>query len=191
MAAAFAASGCLVTSVPDDETPTLTPPFILDGTAAPPVSDILEIKKDPTNPNKYTSVGLSVSVRSEDAGADLVPILYVDYGFYDEDQNLPFRAARLLDNLPAKTLSDGPRSLAVAYRPTALLPGCHTVTLMVTHAFSPNLCPKDTVGDSDQITWRFALCADSSSCIADVDLSQCQFSSEPKYCDDIVSGGAQ
>jgi len=151
------APGCLVTAEPNTYDPEPTPPILVASALDPDPRDILLVGGD----LGLREVAISASVVSEDAGESVKAALYVDYGWMNPI-DLPFRhAIPNFVELPAATLADGPRPL-VGVRWVSgvypLQPGCHRLTLIVTHAFdTASGCPKN-LNDSSQITWHFRQC---------------------------------
>ena len=105
--------------------------------------------------------GITASVVSEDVEESVKVALYVDYGFTNA-LGQPFRnALQTFPELPSGTLADGPRKLGGVRWVDGLFsiePGCHRLTLVVTHEFdTASGCPKN-LNDSSQITWHFRQC---------------------------------
>jgi hypothetical protein len=157
LALAVLAPGCLVTTDPVTYEPERTPPIIVASGLNPDPRDILLVGGDVG----LQAFPISTSVVSEDAGESVKVALYVDYGQMNAlDQ--PFRfALPTFQELPAATLADGARPLVGVRwdsRIFPLSPGCHRLTLVVTHAFdTASGCPKD-LNDSSQVTWHFRQC---------------------------------
>lgn len=154
---ALLAPGCLVTAEPVTYEPQQTPPILVASGLDPDPRSILLVGGDLGLPE----FPIAASVASEDAGESVKAALYIDYGFQNPLEQ-PFR--NILPNwpeLPAATLADGPRPLVgVFYKDNVvkLQPGCHRLTLVVTHEFDTRTgCPKD-LRDSSQITWHFRQC---------------------------------
>ncbi|WP_281331939.1 hypothetical protein [Polyangium sp. 6x1] len=151
------APGCLVTAEPVTYEPQQTPPILVASGLDPDPRSILVVGGD----LGLAAFPIAASVASEDAGESVKAALYIDYGFQNALKQ-PFR--NILPNwpeLPAATLADGPRPLVnISYSDTVLelQPGCHRLTLIVTHEFDTRTgCPRD-LRDSSQITWHFRQC---------------------------------
>jgi hypothetical protein len=154
---AVLAPGCLVTAEPVTYDPLQTPPILVASGLDPDPRSILLVGGD----LGLVEFPIAASVASEDAGESVKVALYVDYGF-ENPVKQPFRYPFAnFGELPAATLADGPRPLVgVGYNSKVLelKPGCHRLTLIVTHEFDTRTgCPKD-LRDSSQITWHFRQC---------------------------------
>lgn len=154
---ALLASGCLVTAEPVTYEPTQSPPIIVASALDPDPRNILLVGGDEGQPE----FSVTASVLSEDAGESVKIALYVDYGFTNA-LGQPFRfALQTFPELPASTLSSGPRALIGVHWVDGVFPiqpGCHRLTLVATHEFdTASGCPKD-LNDSSQITWHFRQC---------------------------------
>jgi len=154
---AVLAPGCLVTAEPVTYEPQQTPPILVASGLDPDPRSVLRVGGD----LGLLEFPIVASVASEDAGESVKSALYIDYGFQNPLKQ-PFR--NIFANfaeLPAATLADGPRPLVgVLYNAgvVELDPGCHRLTLVVTHEFDTRTgCPKD-LRDSSQITWHFRQC---------------------------------
>lgn len=114
---------CLIDDPPPYAAPKQTPPR-LDLTQANPPLDQLIIK------NSGEVVNFQMPVTSEDAGQALEAILLLDYG---GDGSVP--DFLYLAPLPASTLDDPePRVFNLLWTVRkGVTPGCHRVTLRVTH----------------------------------------------------------
>lgn len=118
--------GCLQAGPPDYKDPAQTPPVLDLNSAVPSVLDVLNV--DTTSGE---TIPFNVQVRSEDRGVDLSADLYVDYGSSAQQVENAFAT------VPASTFSDTNREIRLTWTvpSSALLtPGCHQLTLLVTHA---------------------------------------------------------
>ena len=172
---------CLITSTPEFDEPTQTAPFLLPSSVDPDNRQVLRIEGD--NPLQF-----SAQVLSEDAGARVQVSLLIDYGVRDElsgrvfQDNDPNNAA-----LNASTLADGPRRVSANFFPKRLAPGCHTVTLMVSHEFDfASGCPVRKA-DSSQLVWFVFKCEDANCQNADSVLD-CPVADPAVSCPDQVGG---
>lgn len=148
-------ASCLVTSSPEFEDPEQTPPELIAATAKPELQSILVIPAG-------EAVTFSAEVRSaQDLGEDILVKLYVDYGV--ESAGQPFTNAINGAEVPVATAGQ-PRTASVRVSPNALPPGCHTFTLMVSHAFDQlTECPED-LDDSSHLTWHALVCDATGPC---------------------------
>lgn len=164
MTVAGATSGCLVTDSPDFSPPARTAPQLF------PVLPTTEFIRALTGESGYQLPKFDANVLSEDAGDDLESALLIDYGVEGPGGD-PWLTATPGPTLPARSLADGPRLVSAGWNPFNFGAGCHTVTMMVTHAkwgVNPGYwCPKEA-NDYATLTWVVALCgADVSSCTFD------------------------
>lgn len=166
---AVLAESCLVTQDPVTYEPVQTPPIILASGLSPDPRQILLVGGDVGVPQ----FDINASILSEDADQPVKIALYVDYGSKNA-LGQPFRfALPNFPELPPASLSDGPRKLVgVRWVSDAfpLAPGCHRLTLVVTHAFDTVTgCPRN-LDDSSQVTWHFRQCGDGT---CEATLSDC------------------
>jgi hypothetical protein len=152
--------GCLVTADPVSYEPAQTPPIIVSSGLDPDPRDILLIGGD----MGVGRLDFTASVLSEDAGESVKVRLYIDYGMpINEESIRPFRFSwAFFSPLPPATLAEGARPLGEDVEWVdgnfPLQPGCHRLTLIVSHEFEDTTgCPKD-LNDSSQITWQFRQC---------------------------------
>jgi len=117
-------SGCLVDDPPPFTPPQKTPPRLDTNKALPSTDEVISKVSGELIP-------FSVPVTSEDAGDPLSAVLLLDYGgdgtISDFVNGWPG---------PASTLNDKSRVVSVPWRvrpPMAITPGCHRLTLRVTH----------------------------------------------------------
>lgn len=167
------ASGCLITDVPENEDITRTRPQLLNPN--PRTTEFLLIV---AANNVSTPQTFAAEVLSEDGGDDLEAAFLIDYGV--ETSGNPWREDEYLPTIEAGTLAMGPRPFTKTWRvqpstidtkpedPTTA--GCHTVTLLVTHAIrntpDAQLCPAD-LNDYDTLTWFVSVCNAAASCTFD------------------------
>ena len=149
-------SGCLVLSSPDIDDPVRTPPFFLSSTAFPDPGELLVISSEQIL--KEERVEFRADFVSEDAGDDVIGRYYIDYGILNE-AGLPYAISQGIPLIDAGSLSDeAPRTARVSVRANLLPEGCHTLTLMLSHAFdNATECPLD-MDDAAQITWIYVTC---------------------------------
>lgn len=151
---------CLVTQAIEYEAPLLLGPFLVDGDVLNLAGDrertpvlepvggsgqlasyspwqvlSLEPSEDALNP--YPQLRIRASVRSDDADRPLQYFVFLDYEQLDWSSPTKRRMSRLFAKAaPASTfeelvyLETDPFQL-----PATLAPGCHTVTLVVTHGY--------------------------------------------------------
>lgn len=147
---AMLAHGCLITSTSDFAAQPKSPPFLNGFSALPAIDQFVVVPTTQTEPVSFVA-----QVRAEDEGEPLEAKLVVDAA-----------TARpgLVDFL---TLAPGTfneaRSISLSWLPTAsiggqsLAPGCHTMTMIVTHHYQvDSILPADA-NDADQLTWWLLL----------------------------------
>ncbi|MBW2523557.1 MAG: hypothetical protein JRI23_05255 [Deltaproteobacteria bacterium] len=161
---ALASTSCLVTSSPDFTPPERTRPEIVTNDEFGPNPAQGELVVFYPTAGEYSPVEFAAWVQSEDADQNVLTVLLIDYGDESGVQNGPWRSYVPGKPLPAGTFSQGPRGpVTINWRPEKLeTPGCHTVTLLVTHEFwlDPTegyWCPKDGQ-DASTLTWFVAVC---------------------------------
>lgn len=161
-------SGCLVTSTPDFSEPEQTPPFLVPATAEPRPTEVLIVRPQGAT---LPDTAFSAELRSEDAGQDVLGALLIDYGAEDE-LGKPYADRVRFATLPARTLDAVETRVARAELPGSYWsnrPGCHTVTMIVTHEFDAvSGCP-ERLEDSSQITWFVYACQVGEPCPLDGD----------------------
>lgn len=168
----MSAPACLVVSTPELDEPERTPPFLIASTADPDSRKVVLIDSDAQR--KFSAL-----VRSEDDGGDLSVAMYIDYGDpsgnYEPGQDIPkWPYYKWFPGPPveAGTFSELDRRASATYFPILdpIKPGCHTLTMIVSHEFVENedgrYCPRDLT-DSSQLTWIVFRC-DAEQCPADL-----------------------
>jgi hypothetical protein len=139
---AMLVAGCLFPGPPEYRSPDQTPPHLWQPN--PPTTEILLVKSNKTRP-------FTASVRSEDAGEDLLAFLYLNY------LNGPSESLqRGVAIIPAGTMDDMSRQVSMNWtvpeRPT---PGtCEQLSMVVSHQsnFGPDNYPIKPE-DIDVLTW--------------------------------------
>lgn len=173
-------AGCLVTSTPEFDPPEQTAPFLIASSADPDNRRVIRAESD-VEPLKF-----SASVLSEDAGERVRVSLLVDYGVPNPLTGHVFQDAEAFNQpLPPGTLADGPRRITASLVPALRMPspGCHTVTMMVTHEFDPvSGCPVSKA-DSSYLVWFVYKCGDTG-CPPTVDL--CPAADPTVTCPDVA-----
>jgi hypothetical protein len=139
-------SGCLVDDPPPYVAPRRTAPRLDTTNALPPLNQII-VK------NSGELIEFKMPVTSEDAGEPLVGILLFDYGGDGTIQDLLNSGP-----LPASTLDDpNPRVFSLPWTVRkGVEPGCHSITLRVTHFSNliPNRSPEVLdKKDKDEAYW--------------------------------------
>jgi len=155
-------SACLVASTPEFDEPAQTRPFLVAAAADPDLREFLLVVDDDQR------VDFRASVISEDRAEPLKIALYVDYGLTNNAGN-PFRQSIAdFPDIPAGTLKQGPRPVhAEWFLDSAVVPpGCHTITMMVTHKFDFRKCP-DRLADSSHLVWNILRCTSAEACTFD------------------------
>lgn len=175
-AMALAVPACLITSAPDFSPPKPTAPFLIPATADPDPRTVLLVDEAQTDPS--TKYAFSAYVASEDAGQQVILKLYLDYGYPDNvvDPRQPFRDLYGLGGyVAAGTLTDTQRVAAIDWAPSNTEPGCHTITLVASHAFEDAIthCPV-CLSDSSQITWPIFICNETKGYPCSVDFTECE-----------------
>jgi hypothetical protein len=166
-------AGCLVTSVPEFEEPPQTPPFLIASTADPDLREfVLVVDGD-------DKTEFSASVISEDRGEPVQVALYIDYGVANAADHPFRRSIAEFPDIPPATFADGQRPVNTQwYQDSAdVLNGCHTITMMVTHAFDFLNCPK-SLSDSSHLTWKILRCTSKELCEKIDPLTDCPNSTE-------------
>lgn len=114
------------------------------------------------------SVTFSAPVSSEeDLGETIKARLLIDYGVVNP-VGAPFLGVIRGPELPVAVGAEG-RRVAVDWLPAGVpvAPGCHTFTLMASHAFDETTdCPID-LADSSYLTWHVYVCADDACEVGD------------------------
>ncbi len=175
-------SACIVTGSPDFSPPEKTRPQLI---AVTPTTEFI---RPAFVDGAFQPTTLQAELLSEDGGDNLQPVLLIDYGF-DGPGDVPWRHAAPVDVIAPGTLSEGPRPLSISWTPPSFIqPGCHTLTLLVTHearGSNPGFwCPADP-DDYATLTWFVALCEELSTC----DYSDCFIAGEDTY--NYCEGGEQ
>jgi hypothetical protein len=131
-------SGCLVDDPPPFIAPQQTPPR-LDYTKASPGLDQILVASYPD------LITFEVPVTSEDAGDELSAALFLDFDGVD---GLPISPG---GHLPPSTLADtSPRVLRLKWKVLKLIePGCHRITLRVTHVGNIGVTNADVLDKAD------------------------------------------
>ena len=145
--AALLTSGCIIPEAPEYGAPRQTPVFIDDGSINPNPRSLLHLTNTDGN-----SVQFKVTVRSEDAGDDLISALYSDY---KHDSGLLLYD----DSYKPETFDDErPISYQLRFRDSRFGDGpeCHAFTLLLLHAQGwdfDHRQPKGAPSDLASVTW--------------------------------------
>ena len=153
-------SSCLVTSSPDFQDPQRSRPFFLPDLANPDPRRVIVL--DATT----QKIELDGFIVGEDAGSAVQPRLLRDYGTFDEVLGKPFQNSQNGIDVPPGSLDGEPRKVSVVASPAGLglTPGCHRLTLMVSHKFDEATgCPSDLT-DYDALTWTVLVCDANGIC---------------------------
>jgi hypothetical protein len=185
------ATSCLITESPSFEPVKRSRPQLLESTT--PTTQVFKVVRGDNSAFDPNPATFFADVISEDAGDDLSAVLLIDYGVGDGGElSPPWKDVSVGDAVTPGTLQDGRRPISISW--TRLLqrkPGCHTVTMLVTHQHrqqNPDFyCPKDP-DDFDTLTWLAVICETSSGSEPDCDLSNCPLNDGTfEYCGDEVT----
>ncbi|MFT3775682.1 MAG: hypothetical protein QM820_60825 [Minicystis sp.] len=161
-------TGCLISDPPQFRPAKHTRPFLVEATADPDPRAVLAVDSTLLGSSQST-ITFSANVISQDDPVDstsgsafqqVKAWLYLDYGLA-QDPLLPYAFVIPPANelSPGATLDDKSRRVSATWRPALqpVEPGCHTVTLVVSHKFDDLQCP---VCDDDfsTITWQILRC---------------------------------
>jgi hypothetical protein len=169
----------LVTSSPDFTPPERSRPEIVTNDEFSPKPALGEFTLFYPTAGEYSPVEFSAWVQSEDADQDVRTVLLIDYGDESGVSNGPYRSFVLGEPLSAGTLAQGPRGpVTISWRPQKQeTPGCHTLTLLVTHDFREEygafLCPR-IPQDASTVTWFAAVCETENP-------DECDYTNCPVY----------
>ncbi|MFO0547641.1 MAG: hypothetical protein U0271_04585 [Polyangiaceae bacterium] len=168
---AMPTASCLITSNPQFEDPPRTAPFFLVDRASPDPRQIIKLEATDAQ------LELSALFRSEDGQSldsagnrEGVRVkLLVDYG-QKGALGHPFRSQTEAPTVAAGSWDDPPREARATWTEDELHmgPGCHRLTMMISHAFDAGTGCPSTKGDYDVVTWTVVRC-DESGC-PEVDL---------------------
>lgn len=131
-------NACLVDDPPDYRAGgRRTPPVLQLNESTPSVLYPIEVQRD----DGIGKLDLSVPVRSEDAGDNLLAVLFFDYGVGCDQ--------RAFVELPARTF-DVARTIKATFSYASLAQtGCHTLTLVVFHKSNLTFSPGGCFGSAD------------------------------------------
>jgi len=131
-------SGCLVDDPPPLVAPQRTPPRLDYTKASPGLDQVMAI-------NQGEVINFKMPVTSEDAGDGLAALLLFDYDGVD------FLPLTIGSFLPASTLADTTlREFGIQWKVNGGIdPGCHRITLRVTHVGNIRTTIFDLVDQSD------------------------------------------
>jgi hypothetical protein len=188
-----------------------TAPFLVAATAAPNVGTVKVV--DTQDPQALAHVTFAADVISQDDPPDSTgqfqevhSRLFIDYGV-EIAVGMPFHYAIPGTRLAAGTLDQTTgRRVSATWSPMAdaVLPGCHTATLMASHLFDEqSMCPV-CADDFSMISWQILFCDSSQGTCNALPImgpGQCQAittscaaveskSDAGSSCPDLVDGGA-
>ncbi len=162
---------CLVTSSPEFEPPKRTPPYITQ-LVYPPSYQIFPIVSDPLL-RTFKQIDFAFELLSEDLQSGPVAELGLDFRPRPGEGDNPVQVGSNFDIPPGHMSGpdSGPRHVTISLTlPTGTAPGCHSITLMVTHqADGLQFAPKDP-DDVAYATWWAAVDADPTK----FDLTPCR-----------------
>ena len=174
-------ASCLVTSTADLKPRPQTPPFLVARNTNPDPRNMFVVDY----PTEGAKIDFEAQVRSEDFDTSEVKTrLYVDYGFkapgFDFWRDYSTGAA-----LKPGQLDNTTRKAKVSFTNKANLEGCHTFTMVATHAIDEQTqCPVNE-SDSSSLTWHVYFChLGESPCPQFTDPNDtCTIQGEdPQYC---------
>ena len=165
-------SACLVTSVPQFDEPAQTPPFLVAAAADPDIREFVFVL------DGEQRIDFRAEVLSEDRGTPVQIALYIDYGQENAAGNPFKRAIAEFPEITPGTLSQGARPVHAEWFLDSddVAPGCHTITMMVTHEFDFRRCPR-RLADSSHLVWNILRCTSKESCAIDP-ATECPSSAE-------------
>ncbi len=139
LAMCSALAGCIVAGPPDYKDPTQTPPVLDLNGADPSILQIIE-----RAPGEQ--ITFKIKVRSEDAGDDLIALLYIDYGATTQ-------ALEANQTIAASTFDDTNREVNFAWTVPNIQRGCRQLTLLVTHTKHTSILGPTDNNDIALVTW--------------------------------------
>ena len=112
--------------------------------------------------------------------------LLIDYGIRNEFRDQPFQSSSFDAAIAPGTLADGARRVTATLAGNQLQTGCHTVTLMVTHAFDFGTgCPVEKA-DSSYLVWFVYKCGESGCDELPASPDPCPEADPAVTCPDVV-----
>jgi hypothetical protein len=165
LALTMISTSCLVVATPDFTPPERTRPFLVVASADPDPRSVLLVNTLEQANAKKTSVEFSADVVSEDQGAKVKGYLYFDYGKIGGDHPYGDVITQIRE-LPASTMSDPTKRNIRGkwnFANSVLDPGCHTMTLIVSHDFDAETSCPVCRNDSSQLTWPVFVCDPTTS----------------------------
>ncbi len=148
---AVLSSGCVIAGPPDYQDPQKTPP-VLDLTgASPSIWSVIVANSGAISGQPATQLQISVPVRSEDGTDSLIGLLYVDYNTDKQVLQPGYWPG-------GSSTFDIIRNVSLPWSAANQPKGCHTLTLLVTHASNVGpgavvSIPKDQPDDLALATW--------------------------------------
>jgi hypothetical protein len=168
---------CLVTSSPDFQDPKRTRPLFVPDLASPDPRKVIVVDST-TN-----LIELEGFIVGEDAGSPVQARVLRDYGSYQPDVGQPFQESSNGTTTAAGTSDSEPRRVSGRVRRESfgLTPGCHRLTLMVSHSFDEETgCPSDPE-DYDELSWLVLVCDAPGVCPA-IDLTKEKSATDDPSC---------
>lgn len=169
----MASTGCLVTSTPEITPPERTRPFLITTTADPDPRGVLLIN---TLEQAVKIFEFSADVVSEDQGDKVKGALYIDYGQTVGDHPYADVITQIRE-LPPSTMADTTKRNIrgkLNLETSVLEPGCHTVTLIVSHEFDAETSCPVCRNDSSQLTWPVVNCDSKTASECPLDFTLCE-----------------
>jgi hypothetical protein len=156
-------AGCLITSTPDFSPPQHTAPFLIASTAKPSADQVVILDSAYPGEKVFSAEVMSQDDPAGGAGQfqNVKVRLYIDYGITDPSQPY-FYAIHSTSELTPGTIDQTGRNVNVTWqwstKSYAVDRGCHTATLIVSHAFDDQPeCPTCD-NDASTITWQVLQC---------------------------------
>jgi len=164
--ATMGGAGCLVTESPDFTAPPVLPPLLTNLNPSPIKPGIIP-RRPGTRYEDATyvqDVTLSFEVISDDFGRPLTAAVLLDFqGFASRET--PTSVCRAL-TIPAGTLKTPPgerRSECKLELSPSTPPGCHSITVVVSHEFIAVTATPLKPGDVDSATWFYQVGVDADN----------------------------
>lgn len=149
MLSVFTMVGCLVAPPPESGEPEKRRPELDLIGAIPSINGVHPLPFDPT-----PQTSISVKVRSEDAGEDLLAVFYLNWNVPSAERQLQPRK-----QIPASVWDDTERFITYTWSYGEESSGCKVLTMLVTHEDNWSRLSDRPIADSDVAlaSWTFNL----------------------------------